>query len=233
VPTLLTAAVAIRGGNAPVAGPGFQIMTAQGMPMAAAYLANAIAWRRGGNVAVITPSLQGNFARDVVQRVCQQACGRNGNGPYAIRWERSEGDEVAVLIEGLKLGANSPIAETLAALDCLPRTGAVRQTGVWVRHQARPAGRTEFGRVEIEEIIARQVANRRQRYGADNYEFMSMTVQQAKNREFDGVVVLWPYQVGGDAEHRRRLLYNAVTRAQRWCTIIAQGPELLQGPPFG
>jgi len=233
VPALLTAATAIRGGAAAVAGQGFQIMTAQGVPMAAAYLANAIAWRRGGKVAVITPSLRGNFARDVVQRVCQQACGKQGNGPYAIRWERSEGDEVAALIEGLNLGANSPMAETLAALGCLPRSGAVRATGVWVRHQARAAGRTEFSRVEIEEIIARQVATRRQRYGADNYEFTSMTVQQAKNREFDGVFILWPYQVGGDAEHKRRLLYNAVTRAQRWCTIVVQGPELLQGAPFG
>lgn len=25
-----------------------------------------------------------------------------------------------------------------------------------------------------------------------------MTAQQAKNREFDDVVVIWPYQVGGD-----------------------------------
>jgi DNA helicase IV len=59
-----------------------------------------------------------------------------------------------------------------------------------------------------------------------------MTVQQAKNREFDGVVVLWPYQVGGDAEHRRRLLYNAVTRARRWCTVIVQSQNILNAPPF-
>jgi hypothetical protein len=34
--------------------------------MAAAYLANAIAWGGNGNVAVITPSLRGTFARDAV-----------------------------------------------------------------------------------------------------------------------------------------------------------------------
>jgi superfamily I DNA/RNA helicase len=45
-----------------------------------------------------------------------------------------------------------------------------------------------------------------------------MTVQQAKNREFDGVVILWPFTVGGDPEHKRRLFYNAITRARRWCT---------------
>ena len=60
-----------------------------------------------------------------------------------------------------------------------------------------------------------------------------MTEQQAKNREFEGVVILWPYQVGGTAENKRRLLYNALTRARRWCTIIAQNPAILNDVPFG
>lgn len=62
--------------------------------------------------------------------------------------------------------------------------------------------------------------------------FNAMTVQQAKNREFEGVVVIWPYQVGGDVEHKRRLLYNAVTRAKRWCNIIVQGQNILAAAPF-
>jgi hypothetical protein len=48
----------------------------------------------------------------------------------------------------------------------------------------------------------------------------------------EGVFVLWPYQIGGDAEHKRRLLYNALTRAERWCTIVAQNADLLQAAPF-
>jgi superfamily I DNA/RNA helicase len=101
-----------------------------------------------------------------------------------------------------------------------------------VRHQARARGRTEFSRADIEAVIARQVAVRRQRYGSDNYDFAAMTVQQAKNREFEGVFVLWPYQIGGDAEHKRRLLYSALTRAQRWCTVVAQNADLLRAVPF-
>jgi superfamily I DNA/RNA helicase len=232
VPALLMAAAAIRGGAPAVPGPGFQIMAAQGVPMAAAYLANAIAWRRGGNVAVITPSLRGGFARNVVQRVAQQACGAQRNGPYAIRWERSEDDEVATLVDGLNVADVSTAAETLAALERLPRSGPVREAGIWVGHQARVGAKTRFTRAEIEAVIARQLAMRRQRHGANNHDFAAMTVQQAKNREFEGVVVLWPYQVGGDAEHKRRLLYNAITRARRWCTIVVQNPNLLQDAPF-
>jgi DNA helicase IV len=86
--------------------------------------------------------------------------------------------------------------------------------------------------LEIEAVTARNVALRRQHGGSASPLFTAMTVQQAKNREFDGVVVIWPYQVGGDVEHKRRLLYNAVTRAKRWCNVIVQGPDILAAAPF-
>jgi hypothetical protein len=100
VPALLLAAEAVREGTGMQPGPGFNILPGKGLPMAAAYLANAMAWRGGGNVAVITPSLSGTFAHDVVARVGQQPCGRHGNGPYAIRWDRSMDDEVSVRVIG-------------------------------------------------------------------------------------------------------------------------------------
>ena len=59
-----------------------------------------------------------------------------------------------------------------------------------------------------------------------------MTVHQAKNREFEGVIVLWPYRIAGDVEQQRRLLYNAVTRALRWCAVIVQSNDMLNRPPF-
>lgn len=59
-----------------------------------------------------------------------------------------------------------------------------------------------------------------------------MTVQQAESRECEGVVVIWPYQVGGDAKHKRRLLYNAITRAKRWSNVIVQSQNILVAPPF-
>lgn len=232
VPALLIAAASIRAGAAPQVGPGFKILASKGVPMAAAFLANAIAWRSSGNVAVITPSLSGTFARDVVTRVGQRACGKHGNGPYAIRWERAEDDEVSVLLAGFQLGDAATLAETVGALSGLPISGAVRETTNWVQHQARALGVTSFSRSEVAAVLARRVAMRRQRFGADNVAFAAMTVQQAKNREFDGVVVLWPFKIGGDAEHKRRLLYNAITRARRWCTVILQGENLLKVPPF-
>nr|WP_316628585.1 ATP-binding domain-containing protein [uncultured Brevundimonas sp.] len=230
---LLAAATAIRGGEAPVNGQGFRVLQpGVSVPLAATLLANAIAWRQGGNVAVITPALQGGFAQNVVARVGQGPCGQQGNGPYSIHWEGTDRDETQVIIDGLQLGPNSPGMAALAALRALPPSGPVRAAIMWVENQIHALGRVEFGRADIEAVIARKVALRRQHGGNSTHQFTALTVQQAKNREFDGVVVVWPYQVGGDVEHKRRLLYNAVTRAKRWCNVIVQGQNILAAAPF-
>ncbi len=232
-PGLLAAATAIRGGNAPVNGQGFRILQpGVSVPLAATLLANAIAWRQGGDVAVITPSLQGNFARNVVARVCNGPCGQQGNGPYEIQWEGTDRDETEAILGALNLAANAPGAQSLASLRAVPSCGPVRSTISWVECQMHAAGRLDFSRADIEAEIARNVQRRRQHGGSSRRLFTALTVQQAKNREFEGVVVIWPYQVGGDIEHKRRLLYNAVTRARRWCNVIVQSPNILNAAPF-
>jgi DNA helicase IV len=56
-----------------------------------------------------------------------------------------------------------------------------------------------------------------------------MTINQAKNREFEGVIILWPFAVGGDLESQRRRLYNALTRAQKWAIVIVRTPPRRAG----
>jgi hypothetical protein len=63
-----------------------------------------------------------------------------------------------------------------------------------------------------------------------------MTINQAKNREFEGVIILWPFAVAGDLESLRRRLYNGLTRAQKWTVVMVQentkGSSRLSLPPF-
>ena len=59
-----------------------------------------------------------------------------------------------------------------------------------------------------------------------------MTIQRAKNREFAHVLVLWPHSVTGTAEHQRRLLYNAVTRAMERCSVVVFGQSRVGKAPF-
>lgn len=232
-PGLLAAATAIRAGNAPVNGVGFKLLPpGVSVPLATALLANAITWRQGGDVAVITPALQGGFATSVVARLALGPCGRHNNGPYTVHWEGNDRDEAQAIIEGLDLAPDASAAAACEALRAMARNGPVRATLSWVENQIHACGRENFSRAEIEAVIARQVSLRRHHGGGASHQLMAMTVQQAKNREFEGVVVVWPFQVGGDAEHKRRLLYNAVTRAKRWCNVIVQGQSIFAAAPF-
>lgn len=60
------------------------------------------------------------------------------------------------------------------------------------------------------------------------------TIHQARNRDFDSVIAVWPLAVGGDAEGKRRLLYNALTRARRQAHVVVQDSDgdALSGPLF-
>ncbi len=230
---LLNAATAIRGGQAPVeAGQHFRVMVGQSVPLAATMMSNAIGWHPGTNdIAIITPSRTGGFAQQVVDRVGTTASNQ-GNGPYSIAWEGSDGDETQAITATLDMDAEASGATTLAALHLLPRIGPVQQTITWVNRQVHAAGRTDFTRVEIETMIGRFVTMRRQHGGNQSRRFTAMTVHQAKNREFDGVVVIWPHTVAGSADQKRRLLYNAVTRARKWCNVIVQSQNIRNAPPF-
>ena len=112
----LTAATAIRARNAPVTGNGFKILPpGASVQLAATLLANAIAWRQGGNVAVFTPPLQGDIVRSVVTRVAQGPCGSKKNGPYIIHREGNDRDEAQAIVADLDLPA---AASSLPAYRC-------------------------------------------------------------------------------------------------------------------
>lgn len=230
---LLNAATAIRGAQAPVeAGQHFKVMVGQSVPLAATMMSNAIGWHhRTNDIAIITPSRTGGFAQQVVDRVGKTASNQ-GNGPYSIAWEGSDDDETRGITATFNMDPEASGTTALAALHLLPRIAPVQQTITWVNKQVHAAGRTDFTRVEIEKMIGRFVTMRRQHGGSPSRRFTAMTVHQAKNREFDGVVVVWPHTVAGSVDQKRRLLYNAVTRARKWCNVIVQSQNIRNAPPF-
>lgn len=67
------------------------------------------------------------------------------------------------------------------------------------------------------------IVHERRAYGGHTPKRIVTTVHGAKNREFDNVIILWPYKVPSNAEQRRRLLYNAVTRSKRNCMVLVRG----------
>jgi hypothetical protein len=232
---LITAARAVRNGEAVNRdGRRFKVMATPGQAnaLAATYLANAIAWRRGGNVAVLTPSRQGGFAEGAVSRVCQGPVGRHQNGPFNIEWEAGEEHNATALWDRLGLGDRGSVEDVLARLGANRNEPEIRTIRDWLLRQRGACGLEDIRGDELRRQLDRAVSMR-QRFGQRRRaQFSAMTIQQAKNREFDHVIVLWPFRIPDDDEQRRRLLYNAITRAVRSCTVLVQGPALLDAPPF-
>lgn len=230
---LLEAARAVRNGEAVNQnGRRFKVQLTPSIPFAATYVANAIAWRNGGNVAILTPSRRGGFADDIVGRVRSSPLGQRQNGPFPVEWEASDENESNALWERLNFPDRCTITEAHNILAPHGNAPIIRTTKKWLTRQKNVLGNEEVIASDLRHQISRTFSARRRYAGRNTGEFTAMTIQQAKNREFDHVIVIWPYTIPNDAEQKRRLLYNAITRAKRSCLVLVQARDLLNAPPF-
>ena len=230
VPDLLAAAAALRVGAAPASGKSFQIRAAPNAALAGTFLSNEIGWYgRGKSIAVISPT-DGMYAHQVIDWVAQRST-KQGNGPFAIRWEQSESRAAEAYLGAIQLNEECEDRQVQAALDAGENPRVAADVAGWMDMQRRTQGRTVFLREEVIRVIKQSFSNNR-RYQGHSEKRSAMTIHGAKNREFDVVVVLWPAAIRGTAEQKRRLLYNAVTRAKLRCIVLVQSPALLQSSPF-
>src|SRR6266849_917971 len=97
----------------------------------------------------------------------------------------------------------------------------------WAEKKWRIKGQIQFSNCELTTTVERVLQSRRALLPtAHPGSIRAMPINQATNREFEGVIILWPFAVAGDLESQRRRLYNALTRAQKWARVIVQdAPE--------
>lgn len=232
---LIAAANAVREGAALKRnGNRFKIRATPGhINHVATWIANGIRWRNGGgNVAVLTPSRRGGFADNAVARVGQGPVGNQDSGPFDIRWESSDEQDKAAIWGTLGIAGNCTVDEAVAALAPHRAEPSVNSLREWVLCQRSTRGVEEIAADDLKRELGCLLSLRRRHAYRNEPQFAAMTIQQAKNREFDHVIVLWPYAIPQDDNQRRRLLYNAITRAKKSCTVLAQAEELLAAAPF-
>jgi hypothetical protein len=191
---------------------------------------------------ILTPNNPENnsFVRDVVERLTSKPIQPTSIpkpvGPFHIIWESN-----VVEAKSRILSKFTDEKETIRLQQIQKLTfgdnGALRDLREWAERRYRMKGQTDFRLLEISEVTDRILQSRRAFLPYEHHGIIrAMTISQAKNREFEGVVLLWPFAVGGDLESQRRRLYNALTRAHRWAVVIVQenvkGPSRLCGPPF-
>ncbi|CUI04194.1 hypothetical protein BN2497_3165 [Janthinobacterium sp. CG23_2] len=230
VAQLLNAASAVRRGLSPASDGAFKIFSTPNAGLAGSFVSNAIAWGRGRTIAVITTTAN-KFATDVVTWVGTKT-NKKGNGPYQIRWERSEDKAASEYIATAALGEIMTATEVLNVTMTGGDVRIQKDISVWLDKQRRTRGRVEFSQEEVTEVIGRSFTARKNGRASGNQLHVAMTVHGAKNREFDQVVVLWPAATGGDDEQKRRLLYNAITRAKIQCMVLVQAEANLKQAPF-
>lgn len=228
---LLDAATAIRNGTPPQSGNLFKIQLAPRPALAGTWASNNLNWFGAGRrVAIVTPVLR-DFALACMNWVATNRTSQ-GAGPYTIEWERSEAKSSEDFIAGLALEDSNDIPSLGVSLAAATDPRIARELTDWLDVQRRARGRVTFSRDEVARVIEQAFSQRRRQRQGQGRRWSGMTVHGAKNREFDGVIVLWPAAVGGSDEQKRRLLYNAVTRAKARCLVLVQAAAQLRRAPF-
>jgi hypothetical protein len=211
---------------------GFALRDGKATALACWLLGKALRTHRSQAVAIICPARPG-FSEECIKKLAAGPVGKHPPvGPYVIEWERDDRSERDTLLAQLALTGPTTPAHAIAQLSRLGDCAPARSTAAWVERQRDVGGRDVLSAEEIRFRLDRAVSECRRHGRGKERRLAAMTVHQAKNREFDGVVVLWGFKISGDAEQKRRLLYNAVTRARSWCEVIVQSSKLLQQPPF-
>ncbi|MFZ1692236.1 MAG: ATP-dependent helicase [Flavobacteriales bacterium] len=224
---LLDAALRLRNGTRN--GLTIPIVSVPSFALCAWEIASRVAyqgWR--GSIALLSPvSLaRSAFVRQTVERLEKEIGKTKKIGPYPVRWEETQ--DVRRL-EALQqawspfeaIGQCTPAelrfqAMTHEALELRSLYGTIRR-------QLVLGGKSAITQAQFNRMASRTLQGNHRWRGLDNIPGRrGMSIHSAKNREFDRVVILWPYEASGDDLFRRRLLYNAVTRAKHDVVVIVQ-----------
>lgn len=204
------------------------LMSALNANAAAGHIARTICWKKPKDAVILTPTGQDKspFVRDVVTRLISKPIKPKGItkdvGPFPVVWESNVEEDKAGLLKKLGCSAQGIGLAELRKL-CLNDKGPLGDVFQWAEKKWRIKGQIQFSNGELTTTVERVLQSRRAFLPtAHPGSIRAMTINQAKNREFEGVIILWPFAVGGDLESQRRRLYNALTRAKKWAIVIVQ-----------
>lgn len=119
-------------------------------------------------------------------------------GPFNIHWESADIEKNEVLTELGVLDRSSYSLSELRSL-CGSTRGLIADVLAWAERQHRLKGLIEFACSDLEVSVDRLMQSRRA-FLPQPLGLRAMTIAQAKNREFRGVVLLWPFEVRGQLE---------------------------------
>ncbi|HBB94697.1 MAG TPA: hypothetical protein DC054_04845 [Blastocatellia bacterium] len=175
--------------------------------------------RPGGDFALISPT-----HRDItnILRAHDDWLRRKGRVPVYWRREASKQEETTGLMKEMALNR----ARKVWRVPNAPLSPTALRAAHFIVKASKLRGLSEIP-MSFAVSLAQRFMSTRALWHHRAVKRMALTVHGAKNREFDNVVIFWsPHSVKGWSEEmRRRLLYNAVTRAKRTCVVLYLGDE--------
>lgn len=240
---LLASAAELRGAQPLVDRDRCKVLSAANPNAAAGMVACNLVWFGIRGTVLLTPTGpdSSTFVRKVIERLQAKpikpgALKGAEVGPFLFDWESHASSDAGRLVDGLNIQQGAVEVDTRTL--CIPQAiRGGRSLQEWVDRQRRVFGRDRIGVEVLKEEAGRVCQQLRAMRVIGDGKLAAMTLHQAKNREFERVIILWPYEVSGAAEKLRRLLYNGITRAQQRAAIVVQNPPTgnpnrLTIPPF-
>ncbi len=240
---LLAAAHALRDGSAvdSNAKSGFEVVSAAVADQGGAVVCWRVrSWDRHGPIAVISATARGTspFCDQVIDWAStkESTSKKSGTtaGPYPVGWESGDDEAQRTVLELLGLPGDPTARICCADLATHAEGQGLHDVRDWLRRQQFVRGVAAVSTSEVVTAVGHLV-HRRRAFGPNRpWRRRAMTIHQAKNREFESVIVLWPLKLASNLERQRRLLYNAVTRARGRAVVIVQDPKrvMMAGPLF-
>ncbi|MBS0625121.1 MAG: ATP-dependent helicase, partial [Verrucomicrobia bacterium] len=226
---LLNAAIALRAGAAPVNGAGLKIKYEfkNQAPFSIGHELHR-GLSNGGNVALIVAPSAKAWADQLIPRLLAGfSSSRQTIPPLRLGWETRPDEEVTQVMAAIPPGESILSEAVLNSFAGLPHMPPWLSDVVGaIKHQRRACGQLAWTRFALQGLMERKAAIHRAYGHSGTKGIPVMTIHGAKNRQFKHVVVLWQPGVPGSDNHKRRLLYNAITRAEQSCAVFVRTEAL-------
>lgn len=218
--------------------PGFTLIETPGTwQFIAWHISNQLnKWKDKGNVAILTAHKDSPVVRKALGRVHSEPLTyRSGGscGPFPMEWVLDEKERAADLCKQLELPDLCVVQNVKSANTGSLNDPALVRVRARMERTSRISGERTFSNAVVMEMVADAVRDVARFGGRRGTMRAVMSIHRAKNQEFRNVIILWPLSVKGTADQKRRLLYNAITRAQMNCTVVVFGEGRLTAAPFG
>lgn len=198
--------------------------------IAAWEISSRIAWNKipfGKSKVIISPVRPASapWLKSVLESLERELGKQKKIGPYPFRWEGSEQEELKEMSADIisNIGEAQTVSKAFLADLSHSKDAVVRAAAVRGLRLLSLRGVQDLTVEEFLDILGRSshsaFAFRRER----DHARLAISVHGAKNREFDYVFIAWPYQVSGNDLFKRKLLYNAITRARVEAVLFVQG----------